>query len=558
MKTLSTILFLFPSLIFAQSIQFQHNYNVFGIEENDTDTFQIRLSSLPSGDVTVTLSASNDGGLLSFSPSELTFTTGNYNSYQDVYITADSTLTIDAVRSATVTATASGGGYNGVDLDQTCYLRERQGDVVVWMIGDPHLGTDLANPAGNGGPFNGVDTAINNFCCGQSGGERLLWDIGICVGDITGIYFEYITGELSDETDGPYSGKGAGYVWRETWNDSGIDIHNIYTVAGNHDGGDTLQQVESNQYIDLYIDPWGDNTDFSGIDNNSRPYPVTKHRKDIGEFSIGSIKFVLIHDRNDAKYPAGKSTVNNGHPAGTYTVQAINIFDSILVNSPQQTIFGVAHHLLEGTAAYSGFGEEQTAVINNGNGLHGNHGPLDSLRGSYAAIVWDESMDFDDPDAYKTYDGVNLDGDPITPPEIGFKQSLNKQIDKHYWMAGHTHPWVTAFDTYNGRQMVYEKEKNYTVVNCGALTEYHGQTEHQYSRVLHFYEGEKKFRMQTYTHIGKTFNLTEYGDDSQAGRVVNTGFEDTLEKILTLNVCFDSNFDPSSQSVRGNCPTCNE
>lgn len=543
------ILLLIPCVCWSQAIEFSHDYEVFGIEEGVSDTFSIRLTTPPGSSATVTFS-DDSGGMLSYDPASLTFTSGNYNSYQNVEITASSTAAIDAVRTVVITSTG-GDDYTGTNRTDILYLRERPGDVVIWMIGDPHLGTDMARAD----PWNGVERAMNDFKNAADGGERLDWDIAICVGDITGFGFEKVSGEESTETTGSYAGQGIGRVWREAFDYYGTDINSVYTVTGNHDSGDTLQQIGQAgglEFIDLYADPFTENSTTSGI--TTRPYPVTKHRSDIGSFNIGNVVFALIHDRNDAKFPAGRSTVSQGHPAGTYTLQAINIFDSLVNSNPQATVIGVAHHLLENTTTYTAFGEEEE-VSNTAYGLHGNHSWMDQYRGSYAAIVWDESQDYDDNDAYRTTDGYNLAQEEITPFAAGFKETLIAANDHHLWLAGHTHPSTTAWDNYNGRQMAVWYDDSFGVVNCGALTRYHGPSPQQYSRIIHLYDGHRTARIQTYSHNEGAIDNSGDGlaDTDQDGRVIIKGIADDLEYTFQLEVKFDEDYTLSDQHVRGRC-----
>ncbi|WP_446830419.1 hypothetical protein [Candidatus Foliamicus sp.] len=82
------------------------------VVEGESETFKVKLSQAPAGDVTVTV-ASADTGIATVSPSSLTFNSGNWSSGEDVTVTGaqDSGSQDDAVQ---VNLTASGGGYAGV------------------------------------------------------------------------------------------------------------------------------------------------------------------------------------------------------------------------------------------------------------------------------------------------------------------------------------------------------------------------------------------------------------------------------------------------------------
>ena len=82
------------------------------VVEGESETFEVKLSQAPTGDVTVTV-ASADTAIATVSPASLTFTTGNWNTEQDVTVTGaqDSDSQDESVQ---VNLTASDGGYAGV------------------------------------------------------------------------------------------------------------------------------------------------------------------------------------------------------------------------------------------------------------------------------------------------------------------------------------------------------------------------------------------------------------------------------------------------------------
>ena len=86
-------------------------------EGGSTDTYTVRLAAAPNANVTVAV-ASGDTGAVTASPASLTFATNNWSTAQTVTLTpvddADG-----ASESTTVSHTASGDGYNGVEADLT-------------------------------------------------------------------------------------------------------------------------------------------------------------------------------------------------------------------------------------------------------------------------------------------------------------------------------------------------------------------------------------------------------------------------------------------------------
>ena len=92
------------------------------IPENRTRRFQVRLSSVPSGDVTVAVSVPTwlDGKLVPTEDS-LTFTASNFDVFQEVSVTANpGSDTGDKEESLTLEA--SGGGYNSVEASVPIYV----------------------------------------------------------------------------------------------------------------------------------------------------------------------------------------------------------------------------------------------------------------------------------------------------------------------------------------------------------------------------------------------------------------------------------------------------
>ena len=85
------------------------------IEEGNSDTYDVELDAMPTGDVTVTIGGIMGTDLI-LDKSSLTFTDQNWNTRQTVTVsaTADDDATHDR---ATLTHAASGGGYDSVSTD---------------------------------------------------------------------------------------------------------------------------------------------------------------------------------------------------------------------------------------------------------------------------------------------------------------------------------------------------------------------------------------------------------------------------------------------------------
>ena len=85
------------------------------VPEGGTNTYSMVLSHQPGGNVTVTVSNPTDNSDVTATPRSLTFTTGNWDTAQEVTVAAAQDS--DAVNdSATVTHGINGGGYDGVTV----------------------------------------------------------------------------------------------------------------------------------------------------------------------------------------------------------------------------------------------------------------------------------------------------------------------------------------------------------------------------------------------------------------------------------------------------------
>ena len=85
------------------------------IDEGSSDPYQVVLLSEPTG--TVRISVSGQSGDVTVNNRSLTFTTQNWNEAQSVTVEAGEDSDADPDDPVTLTHSASGGGYNGVTID---------------------------------------------------------------------------------------------------------------------------------------------------------------------------------------------------------------------------------------------------------------------------------------------------------------------------------------------------------------------------------------------------------------------------------------------------------
>ena len=87
------------------------------VTEGSTATYTVKLSVLPTGNVTVAIAAASGGDSdITVSPASLTFTTQNYNTEQTVTLTAAEDNTDIVNGTATFTHTASGANYGNTPV----------------------------------------------------------------------------------------------------------------------------------------------------------------------------------------------------------------------------------------------------------------------------------------------------------------------------------------------------------------------------------------------------------------------------------------------------------
>ena len=79
------------------------------VDEGGTASYEVKITSRPTGDVTITPSSANTD--LSFDPTDLTFTTANWDTYQTLTVRAAKDEDTDDETRVWIGYTASGGGY---------------------------------------------------------------------------------------------------------------------------------------------------------------------------------------------------------------------------------------------------------------------------------------------------------------------------------------------------------------------------------------------------------------------------------------------------------------
>ncbi len=269
----------------------------------------------------------------------------------------------------------------------------------------------------------------------------------------------------------------------------------FYCLAGNHDASGPEEPTQ--WWFKKWIDPTGENTQFSGVDPERRPYPIqgTWERY---SFQVGNILFLMMSDRNDGGPPIGRGEYG-GYPAGAVTGDTFEWWKQMVENNQDKIIVSAHHHMLKETTVASG--------------------PWEGFRN-------DEQGRW-----IPHYHGYIPDGAPKGASYLYFvdgkpdAQAFEKYLAAHpgaidLWLGGHTH--TTPDDTYGNRSHV-ERKWDVTFINVAALTLYHAATRSPKSRLLTLIPDSKKVTVQCYLH-----------SDHFAPR----GWHKLSERVISLNKQF--------------------
>jgi hypothetical protein len=125
-------------------VQLQISPNTLGVVEGMQEVFQVRLSAQPGATVTVNL-ASNNTGAVSVNPATLTFTTSDWNTYQNVVTSgvqdnnlvsdsADVTVSSPGLNSKTVMVTTTDNDSQALVVSQSSALTVGEGATATFTV----------------------------------------------------------------------------------------------------------------------------------------------------------------------------------------------------------------------------------------------------------------------------------------------------------------------------------------------------------------------------------------------------------------------------------------
>jgi len=328
----------------------------------------------------------------------------------------------------------------------------------LWAMGDAHVGSDLKRKRES------LAEAIRQSeSGGNKGGSAFDWDIALNVGDFSG------NQGSPDDDEGREVVRQYAAARKHRRED-------FYDLAGNHDASGPGEATQ--WWFRKWIDPTGENTQFSGVDPKRRRYPVegTWERY---SFRVGNLLFLIMSDRNDGGPPVGRGK-RGGYPSGAVSGETFAWWKKMVEANRDSIIICAHHHMLRETTVASGPWEGYTKKTDGSwQGHYHGYFPDGGPEGA-SYLYW-------------------VDGKPNA-------QAFEKYLAEHpgaidLWIGGHTHSHPD--DRTGGRSHI-ERKWEVNFVNCCPLSRYHAaKMGVPMSRLLTFTEGSAEARVQCYLHISQ-------------------------------------------------------
>ncbi len=360
----------------------------------------------------------------------------------------------------------------------------------LWANACSHVGGDLHPKNRSGGKRVGEDirpreslaTAIRQSeGFNNDGAPSFEWDIAVHLGDFSG------------NQGAPADDEGAEVV-RQFGSLRKHRREDFYSLAGNHDA--TFVNEPAQWWFRKWIDPLGENTGFSGVDPERRPYKVegTWERY---SFRVGNILFLMMSDRNHIGPPVGRGD-HGGYPAGAVSLETFQWWKHMVETNQDSIIVSAHHHVLRNTTVASGPWE--------GLGVQSEQQYLDKSQRSLTDTPAG-SKRRSHPEQ-KGYHGYYSDGGPEGTSYLYFvgdkpnAGAFENYLEKHpgaidIWLGAHTH--TDPDDTFGGKSHI-EQKWGVTFINVAALTEYHSRTRTTMSRLLEFKPNSNQVSARCYLH----------------------------------------------------------
>lgn len=331
----------------------------------------------------------------------------------------------------------------------------------LWALSDTHVGTDIKFGRRS------LEEAIRHAeawpgepgAAAEAGG----FDIAVNLGDFSGSQLP------------PGDGEGELVVSQYAAARSHRREH-FYDVIGNHDASGVDEPTQ--WWFKRWIDPTGESTGFSGVDNTRRPFPVTGTWEHYS-FEVGNILFLMLADRNDGGPPIGRGK-SGGYPAGAISEETFVWWTRKVRENSDRIVVTAHHHMIKETTVASGLNEGCDG---------GYHGRISDGAPQGSSFIY------------------FVGGQPDSGRIEHFLATHEPAID--LWLGAHTH--THPDDTTGGRTHI-EQKWGVNFVNVSAVTRYHGQRNSiPMSRLFTFTEGSDEVRVQCYLHTSQYAPQGWYG-----------------------------------------------
>ena len=337
----------------------------------------------------------------------------------------------------------------------------KSNELSIWVFGDAHVGTDSKN---------GRRSLADSIRDSETDFE---WDVAIDVGDMSGAQ------GLPSDDEGREVVRQLGALSEHT-------RESIYNVCGNHDRSGLAEPPA--MWWRKWVDPEGNNMQFSGVDSSKRPFPIEGTWERYA-FRVGNVLFLMMSDINEPSQSVGRGDLG-GNPAGVVSGDTFAWWREMVDAHSDSIIVSVHHYMLKETTVASG--------------------PWEGLRRDSGS--WRSH-----------YHGYKPQGAPEGASYLYFVDSktdsgaFESYISEHpgsvdMWLGGHTH--THPDDTYGGRSHVETKWGTH-FVNAACLTRYHGKLCVPKSRLITLTGGSDKARIRCFMHTDEFLPKGWYAKDER-------------------------------------------
>lgn len=173
--------------------------------------------------------------------------------------------------------------------------------------------------------------------------------------------FDYdIAFHLGDALDYDYETEDSFRAFRRQLECSRKGPLHWYHVGGNNDENSVLNDgvAIDNEYYRRIVDPVGEFTETSGIDNSHRPYPVDGTYERYC-FDVGTIRFLFLSDRNDLPAPFGRGE-GGFFVDGAITLESFQWLVRQIITYGDRILVVSCHHPLKDTTIGTGMDDSWT------------------------------------------------------------------------------------------------------------------------------------------------------------------------------------------------------